>query len=297
MEDAISNDRRDSEEVKENSTNPTLPPNLYRSGNSFQRTEGIKLLDEQKNSFKEGVSPRQRYLDIGCGTGELTREILLNHGNDTSNVVGVDISPEMIDYARRYSHHPCITYDVLDIGTGDLSSFVNKHGTFDRMYSFLCLNWVSDKDRAFRNIATLLKDDGQFLLAFLVKTDLQAVWLHFAESPQWKAYTEGMKHFISSHGTFETKDAAEEYVRRALHQAGLAPKTCHVYTRQVDFDTKQSLMDMMLPLIPFVHAEMPDEQKEDFYNELYGVLYKSLSQGGSNFRFNIDICVAQGSKA
>lgn len=54
---------------------------------------------------------------------------------------------------------------------------------------------------------------------------------------------------------------------------------------------------MMLPLIPFVHAEMPDEQKEDFYNELYGVLYKSLSQGGSNFRFNIDICVAQGSKA
>lgn len=190
MEDAISNDRRDSEEVKENSTNPTLPPNLYRSGNSFQRTEGIKLLDEQRNSFKEGVSTRQRYLDIGCGTGELTREILLNHGNDTSNVVGVDISPEMIDYARRYSHHPCISYDVLDIGTADLSNFVNKHGTFDRVYSFLCLNWVSDKDRAFRNIATLLKDDGQFLLAFLVKTDLQAVWLHFAESPQWKAYME-----------------------------------------------------------------------------------------------------------
>lgn len=53
---------------------------------------------------------------------------------------------------------------------------------------------------------------------------------------------------------------------------------------------------MLVPLIPVVHSKIPDDEKEDFYDELYNVLYKLLSQGGSEFRFNSDMCVVQGSK-
>lgn len=175
--------------LNENSMDPTLPPSLYRSGNSPQLTEATRLLKRVEKGFRRTATQRPRYLDVGCGTGNLTREILLKHGGDFAEMVGVDISSGMIDWARQHAPHPRLSYDVLDIEKGDASGFVNKYGKFDRVYSFFCLNWVCDKRRALRNIAVLLGDEGQFLLAFLVRTDLREVWLEIAKSPRWKEYT------------------------------------------------------------------------------------------------------------
>lgn len=227
---------------KESSCDPMFPPSLYRSGNSYQLTEGIKLLKQVENGFKKTGSQRQRYLDIGCGTGNLTREILLSHGGDSSDVVGADISPAMIDYARQHSPHPCLSYDVLDIEIGNASSFVDKHGKFDRVYSFFCLNWVRDKRRAFRNIGMLLRDDGQFLLVFTVRTDLRKVFIDIANLQRWREYTVRWEAFIASHQDYGSSDAAMKYTRTALHEAFMMPQTCQVYTSHVDFKTKQSLM-------------------------------------------------------
>ena len=64
------------------------------------------------------VSPNQRVLEIGCGTGSLIASLQPLHG------VGVDFSPEMISRARQ--RHPEIEYHQLD--AHDLSSL---EGTFD----------------------------------------------------------------------------------------------------------------------------------------------------------------------
>lgn len=175
--------------VHENSTNPGLPPSLYNSGNSLQRRESIRILEKLENGFKTCWRQRPRYLDVGCGTGNLTREILLNHCGGSSVMVGIDISNEMIDFARQHSQHARLSYDVLDIEMGDATGFGKKYGKFDRVYSFFCLNWVRNKARAFRNIDSLLGDDGQFLLVFVVRTDVREAWLDIAKFPRWKKYT------------------------------------------------------------------------------------------------------------
>ncbi|KAG0431755.1 hypothetical protein HPB47_021496 [Ixodes persulcatus] len=93
----------------------------------------------------------------------------------------------MLNYAKRNYGHPDICYDVLDAASSDVSAFLNKYGKFDRIYSFYCLHWIRDQKAVFRNIGTLLKDDGECLLVFCAQFVLYEVWLEMtkAEEP-WK---------------------------------------------------------------------------------------------------------------
>src|SRR6516225_3341923 len=47
-----------------------------------------------------GVQPGQRVLDVGCGTGYFARMLARSVGSE-GLAVGVDASPEMIEYANR----------------------------------------------------------------------------------------------------------------------------------------------------------------------------------------------------
>src|ERR1700760_2662093 len=56
--------------------------------------------------FADAVAGRGRVLDVGCGPGFVTA-YLAERGVD---VTGVDLSPRMIEHARRL--HPHCTFDV-----------------------------------------------------------------------------------------------------------------------------------------------------------------------------------------
>ena len=58
-----------------------------------------------------------RVLDVGCGTGYLSRQL-----NDSgAHVTGVDLSARMIDIARR--KHPDITFHVDSSGMVTMTSY------------------------------------------------------------------------------------------------------------------------------------------------------------------------------
>ncbi|KAG0417899.1 hypothetical protein HPB47_005274 [Ixodes persulcatus] len=92
----------------------------------------------------------------------------------------------MLNYAKRNYGHPDICYDVLDAGSSDVSAFLDKYGKFDRIYSFYCLHWIKDQKAAFRNIGTLLKDDGECLLVFCAQFVLYNVWVEMSKMERWK---------------------------------------------------------------------------------------------------------------
>ncbi|KAH7944423.1 hypothetical protein HPB52_019421 [Rhipicephalus sanguineus] len=80
-------------------------------------------------------------MDLGCGTGDFTLRCLLPRCPPRARIIAVDSSEEMLSYARQMFAHPRIKYDRLDI-SGNVADFAVKYGTFDRIYSFFCLNWV-----------------------------------------------------------------------------------------------------------------------------------------------------------
>ena len=63
-----------------------------------------------KETLKNIIRPGMRVLDIGCGTGITSRFI----GELGANVVGVDISDKLIEFARNNSAHQKVIYLVAD---------------------------------------------------------------------------------------------------------------------------------------------------------------------------------------
>ncbi|MGN6694622.1 MAG: methyltransferase domain-containing protein [Aquihabitans sp.] len=86
--------------------------------------------------------PGDRVLDIGCGTGTLVARSI----ERGAEAVGVDISPGMIDGARRF--HPQGTFLVADAQTDDLV----PHGPFTTIVSRFGVMFFDDTAAAFANI-------------------------------------------------------------------------------------------------------------------------------------------------
>ncbi|MCW5602938.1 MAG: class I SAM-dependent methyltransferase [Burkholderiales bacterium] len=81
------------------------------NSHEFQRSSGIEQHERAVAFLKE----RRHALDIGCGSSGRIVDFLANHGFD---VEGLDLSPRMIELARR--RHPAVTFHHADICVWDL---------------------------------------------------------------------------------------------------------------------------------------------------------------------------------
>lgn len=97
--------------------------------------------------------PPARILDLGCGTG-WTSCLLAKMGYD---VVGQDISPDMIHYANVNKQH----YQVQNCSfTVSDYEGLNYQDEFDGAVFFDCLHHAIDEDLALRKVAEALKPGG-----------------------------------------------------------------------------------------------------------------------------------------
>lgn len=99
--------------------------------------------------------PGLRWLDVGCGTGALTSEILSLEPAAPSTVQGVDVSAEFIQRARATILDRRARFDATvaeELPFGD--------GTFDVVVSGLVLNFVPEPLAAVREMARVVSSDG-----------------------------------------------------------------------------------------------------------------------------------------
>lgn len=95
-------------------------------------------------------------LDIGCGPGRAT----LLFGERGYRVVGIDLSPEMIELSREKSKVlPHIYYIV-----GEFESVPLPSQSFDLIIAAQALHWI-DPEQGYRKMYDVLKDSGM-LAAF-----------------------------------------------------------------------------------------------------------------------------------
>ncbi|CAN7944635.1 unnamed protein product, partial [Ixodes hexagonus] len=162
----------------------SIIPDIYVQGNDWQKLENTAAL--KKTAFRKPSSQCQQVLDLGCGTGDFTKDVLLPSNYPCRKIVGVDTSPAMVAYSRTNNGHSDIRYEVLDAAAPSVSAFVEKNGKFDRVYSFFCLHWIKDQEAVFKNIGRLLTDDGECLLLFTAQFVLYDVWHEMAGMERWR---------------------------------------------------------------------------------------------------------------
>lgn len=134
--------------------------------NSFPPThDGERLAeDEASGNFREHleryrfaarrIPPRAKVLDCACGTGYGTPWLAGREGW----AVGVDLSPEAVDFAReRYGSQR------VEFRTGSAESLEFSDASFDAYCCFETLEHVPRPDRLLQEATRVLKAGGLFL--------------------------------------------------------------------------------------------------------------------------------------
>ncbi len=120
------------------------------------------------NQLFEGLAHEgemQRILDIGCGTGSLTRHLAIAWPD--AEVEGIDHAPGMIEAAQRLNGNASRPRFIL----ADAKTF-SAEQPYDLLASSSTLHWVQPLDSTLRHLTSLLAPNGAFAFAIMLEKTL-----------------------------------------------------------------------------------------------------------------------------
>jgi len=97
----------------------------------------------------------ERIIDIGCGSGMST--LPLKKRFMESEIVGVDLSENMLDKARK-------SISGVTWMQRDCSRKLNDLGTFDLVFSNAFIQWIPNQEEFIKNTKELLNENGVFAI-------------------------------------------------------------------------------------------------------------------------------------
>lgn len=122
---------------------------------------------ERRQPFDDLLSllerrPRMRVVDLGCGTGELTRA--LHESLGAEETVGIDSSETMLLKSGLFGN------EALRFEKGEIEGFVTDR-PYDLVFSNAALHWVADHDSLLRRLTGFLGRDGQIAIQMPANDD------------------------------------------------------------------------------------------------------------------------------
>jgi arsenite methyltransferase len=137
---------------------------LYSTADvQVQREETLRLLT---------LALGESVIDVGCGPGFLC-ESMADCVGANGRVLGIDVSADLVELARRRNRRDWLTYE-----TGDALALAAPDQSFDVAVCAQVLEYVSDADRGIRELYRVLKPGGR---ALIVDTEWNSVVWHSAE--------------------------------------------------------------------------------------------------------------------
>jgi 2-polyprenyl-3-methyl-5-hydroxy-6-metoxy-1,4-benzoquinol methylase len=119
----------------------------------------LRATDTEREFLLDKVSPGERVLDMGCGTGRFTVPMAAAG----AQVTGFDLSEGMLSEARRKLDERDLSAELRQ---GDMANLPFDDGTFDTVTSMLALMHVplADRPAVFREVSRVLRPGGRMLL-------------------------------------------------------------------------------------------------------------------------------------
>lgn len=225
-----------------------------------------RFKDERSRPFFDLLAlvqpaPGARAIDLGCGTGELTRE--LHRHLQASETVGLDASAEMLARSEAFAG------DGLRFTRADIATFSDERA-HDVIYSNAALHWIPDHPALLARLTRGLREGGQLAVQVPANHDHpshRAARAVAAEEP-----------FLSATGGLPAPSvlAPEDYAT-LLHQLGYAAQVVRLEVYGHTLATRDEIVDWVAgsTLTP-VRARLDDAQWGRFLDRYREVLLPQL---------------------
>lgn len=107
------------------------------------REEADYVLRKYFNHVKLRPCGTDKILDVGCGDGTVTSELLFNmFPRKNHTLIGSDKLINMVNFAKTTFTRDGLSFRHLDIETKSLPRDMEEN--FDHVFSFNCLQWIED---------------------------------------------------------------------------------------------------------------------------------------------------------
>ena len=197
------------------------------------------------------LSGHERILDLGSGSGRLTAH--LAERVQDGEVVGVDISKGMIEFAKRqfipfFSNLSFEQCSILDISYAD---------DFDVVCCFSALHWCNDLQQALSRTFQALRSNGRLVATLPTEAtdDILLVRRKLENHPRWASYLAEKAHPRIRHSVNE----CEQF----LKSAGFSSYTVCTVEHNFMFENRRALADWFASFSPRV-MKIPRSKREEF---------------------------------
>jgi SAM-dependent methyltransferase len=237
--------------------------NLWGAGDAYEQYMG-RWSRKIAPVFVDWLASPQgkRWLDIGCGTGQLSLQIA-NKCNP-SRQIGIDTSEGFLTQAKK-------NVPSADFRVGDAQNIDLPDDAVDYAVSGLVLNFIPDKAKALNEMARIVRPEGTVALYVWDYAGQMQIMRYFFDTarlidPKSSAYDDGINAPICRTRALSDAFAAaglsnvettaldipaafvdfQDYWKPFLGGTGSAPKYC----MSLDEDTRDQIRDAVRAKLP-----------------------------------------------
>ncbi|WP_249975850.1 class I SAM-dependent methyltransferase [Vreelandella olivaria] len=225
----------------------------YAEHAHFVPKQGIDVLKQL------APQPGERILDLGCGDGTLTAQ-LVQRGAD---VLGIDASEDMVNAARLRG----VTARVVD---GHQLPFDHE---FDAVFSNAALHWMLDPQAVLAGVKRALKPGGRFVAEFGGHGNVAAICTALIASLQFRG--------ISSRGRHPWYFPTTQEYSHLLQTVGFRVESIELIPRPTPLPTGMAGW-LETFASPFLHG-LDEDLKVAVVDNTMSLLAHSLSDGQGNW--------------